>query len=317
MPLTKTGDLNIIHPLLDFSRAEIENYCQERRLNPCQDPSNRNTLYTRNKIRNIIIPLIEKEINPGLKEAVSRMTANIREEEMFLAQLGREHFQKCLLEKHKDKIILSIEILNKESKAIRKRIIRNAFQELQGNVIDFYRVHYQAVEELIVSRQTGKILVLSDNIQVKSSYDHLIFQQNVGLNKEDDFSFKLDIPGLIQWENFIIETEIFLKDTNWLKLIRNKNVCICDLSKVEKPLIVRNRREGDYFYPFGMKNSKKIKDYFIDEKIALDKRDKIPIVTDQNGDVIWIAAYRADNRFRVDDSTKKILKIGINFRGGD
>lgn len=317
MPRTSKGDLVIIHPLLDFYREEIESYCRYRKLNPCHDPSNREIIYTRNKIRNIIIPLIEKEINPALKEAVSRMAANIREEELFLAETGRKQFQNCLLKRDKGKIILSIKTLNEESKAIRRRIIWNAIQELRGDTADFYRVHYQIIEELIVSGQTGKTLVLKDNIQVRSSYDYLIFEQKEEYSKADDFSFELDIPGSVQWGDFIIETEVFWKDNDWQKLTGDKNICICDFDKVKGPLIVRNRRKGDYFYPFGMNNSKKIKDFFIDEKIALDERDKIPIITDQEGNVIWIAGYRADNRFRVDDTTRKILKLGINFTGGN
>lgn len=317
MPLTKTNNLNIIHPLLDFFRTEIEMYCQERDLKPCHDPSNRNTLYTRNKVRNIIIPQIEKEINPGLKEVVFRMATNIRVEEDFLTELGRDYFQKCFLVKKKDKIILSIEKLYKINKALRRRVVKNALQELQGNAIDLYAVHYKAIEELIISRQTGKTIVLKNNIQVRSSYDHLIFEKNVKLNKGEDFFIKLDIPGEIEWDNYKIRSDLLKKDESWQELVRNKNICICDLDKMESPLIVRNRREGDCFYPFGMNSSKKIKDFFIDEKIALDERDKIPIITDMNGEVIWIAGYRADNRFRVDDLTKKILKIGIFFTGGD
>lgn len=212
---------------------------------------------------------------------------------------------------------MSIKTLNEESKAIRRRIIWNAIQELRGDTADFYRVHYQIIEELIVSGQTGKTLVLKDNIQVRSSYDYLIFEQKEEYSKADDFSFELDIPGSVQWGDFIIETEVFWKDNDWQKLTGDKNICICDFDKVKGPLIVRNRRKGDYFYPFGMNNSKKIKDFFIDEKIALDERDKIPIITDQEGNVIWIAGYRADNRFRVDDTTRKILKLGINFTGGN
>lgn len=84
-----------------------------------------------------------------------------------------------------------------------------------------------------------------------------------------------------------------------------------DWDKVKGPLFMRNRRPGDRFVPYGMSGSKKLKDYFIDEKISRDKRDKIPLIVDGDN-IIWIVGYRSSNLYKVTKDTKKVLAIGIN-----
>ena len=175
-PLTERNNILIIHPLLVFFRQEIEEYCRERNLNPCYDRTNEELIYTRNKLRNKIIPELEKEINPGLKGVVYRMALNIREEEAYLSKLGLEKYKKCILERKKESLILSLEMLEKEDKAIRRRIVQNAISELKGNDLDLYAIHYQAIDDLILSGQTGKFITLPDNIQVRRSYESLIFE---------------------------------------------------------------------------------------------------------------------------------------------
>lgn len=316
-PVSRFGNLIVIHPLLNFLRVDIESYCEKRNLKPRLDPSNKSLIYTRNKIRNRILPQIEEEINPALKKVVYRMASNIRKEEEFLAGLAHKYFLDCLLEKEKGKVVLSIKFLRKKEAVLRRRIIKNAIESLQGNVIDLYAVHYKAVEELIISGQTGKIVILKDNIQARKSYNQVIFEKEETFNNHNNIFLNLGIPAVLECGNYLIKTSIIKKDDGWRNMATNKDICLCDLDSIEDPLVVRNRRDGDYFYPFGMSGSKKIKDFFIDEKIAIEERDRIPIITDNTGKIIWIAGYRADDRFKVSDTTTKILKIRISVIGGD
>ena len=79
-----------------------------------------------------------------------------------------------------------------------------------------------------------------------------------------------------------------------------------DFDKIEGPLIIRNRMKGDKFIPLGMTGKKKLKDFFIDEKIPRDKRDKIPVVQCSKG-IIWVAGYRMSEEYKTDKYTKKTL----------
>ncbi len=316
-PISYNYGLSIIHPLLALSRVDIEYYCKEYNLEPRIDPSNNEAVYTRNKIRNLILPQIEEEINAGVKDVIYRMASNIREEEQFLQRYSEDSFQDSIIKRNEEFIILSLSKLQREEYPIRRRIIKNAVNELQGDVMDLYSVHYQAVEGLIASGETGKIIQLKDANRVRTSYDHLIFEKDDADNSIKKFSYELSVPGEVRNNNFILNTEVIDKDNQWCKIALERSNCICDFDKIEFPLTVRNRRKGDCFIPFGMTGTKKVKDFFIDQKIPVLKRDKIPLVVDNLGKIIWIAGYRADNSFKVDKGTKKLLKLGIIFAGGD
>ncbi len=316
-PSSNNYGLSIIHPLLALSRVDIEYYCKENNLEPRIDPSNKETVYTRNKIRNLILPQIEKEINPGVKDVIYRMSKNIREEEEFLQRYSEASFQDSVVKRDQKSIVLSLSKVQGEEYPIRRRIIKNAVSELQGDVTDLYSVHYQAVEGLIKSGETGKTIQLKDDNRVRTSYDFLIFEKNIVYKSENNFSYELPVPGQVRNNNYILKTEIIDMDNQWCEIAMDKSKCICDFDKIKFPLTVRNRQDGDYLIPFGMTGTKKVKDFFIDEKISVLKRDEIPLVVDNSGKIIWIAGYRADNRFKVDNATKKLLKIGIIFAGGD
>jgi tRNA(Ile)-lysidine synthase len=79
-----------------------------------------------------------------------------------------------------------------------------------------------------------------------------------------------------------------------------------DLDKVQGGMNVRNRRQGDIFWPHGMKGRKKLKDYFIDEKISRENRDQIPLVCDEN-EIMWVVGYRTSEKYKLDEHTKRVL----------
>ena len=92
---------------------------------------------------------------------------------------------------------------------------------------------------------------------------------------------------------------------------------LVDADKISFPLVLRNKLNGDRFYPFGLNFSKKLKSFFIDEKIPSEDRNKIPILVDNSGKVVWVVGLRMDDRFKVTSHTKNVLEIAIFVvRGG-
>ena len=96
---------------------------------------------------------------------------------------------------------------------------------------------------------------------------------------------------------------------------RNKRIASIDREKIRLPLIVRKWKEGDYFLPLGMKNRKKLSDYFVDNKFSRIKKEET-IVLESHGDIVWIMGERLDDRFRVTESTKNILRIDMTDQSG-
>ncbi|QTL99363.1 tRNA lysidine(34) synthetase TilS [Iocasia frigidifontis] len=317
-PLTEIDGINFIHPLLDIYREEIENYCQENNLKPVYDQTNNEVIYTRNKLRHKVIPYLEKEINPRLKGAVSRMAAHLRSVENFLSRITQEKLAEILLENNKHRIVLSLSAIQKEEQLIRRRLVKGVIGLLRGDVIDLYTVHYKAIDKLICAGETGKKIPIKEELQIRISYDKLIFEIKNRGKKVSSYNKRLTVPGETLLSNkVVIKTWIIPFYNDWQQDAFSQDICFCDYNKIDLPLFVRNRRNGDRFKPLGMKGEKKIKDFYIDEKVPLNKRDKTPIIVDNKDRVLWIVGMRMDDRFKVSPDTANILKIGIKYPGGD
>lgn len=311
-PLTEIGDFQITHPLLSISRADIEAYCKEKNLKPRRDQSNQETVYTRNKIRHKIIPYIEDEINPSVKDVVARMASLIKEENDFLENLSREKLKEVLIKREKNRVILSLEKLSGISKVIKRRLLFNTIYSIKDERADIYFKHYQEIKKLFEKGATGNSIDLPGKITIKRSYKRLIIQKGERSSPIANFLVEMNIPGLSSFaDGKKIISKVIFKDDNWNNRAQKRYKCLIDFKNVEFPLYIRNRREGDRFKPLGMDGYKKIKDFFIDEKVKKTKRDRIPIIVDNNGIIVWIVGFRIDDRVKVCQNTEKIIEITL------
>lgn len=282
----------VIRPLLCLSRGEIINYLSERHLDYVVDSTNLEDVYIRNKIRLNIIPLLET-INPSVRQAISRTSENLRATEN-LSQIQVKKIKDrifanntvnidCLLEEDEPRFIL-FEILNPYGFNF-DRII-NIFNSLQGQSGKrFYSPDYV----LIKDRNT---LVL-EKIEEK---DQQIFTLRED-SKQTDFPIRLKIEKDISMDHF-------------LESDKNTGVIFVDNDKIKYPLSVRRWKQGDRFIPFGMKGSKKLSDYFSDRKFSILDKEKIWLLCSDDT-IVWIIGERADNRFRITNSTKNITKVSL------
>lgn len=300
--------MEIVHPLLKFFRSEIIDYCDINNLEPVFDPSNKSDLYSRNRIRNNIIPLIEEQINHNVKQVINRMTETIKEDYNFIKTYSNDKFKELLIEKDNQKYILKLKEMEKLHPAIIKRIINIILKKLKGNIDNFYYKHYNDIIKFIETNDTGDILDLPDNINMKISYDKLIIMRGT-FSKIKKYSKLVEDEGeyLLPYTQKLT-VEIIPKKLNW-RNYKNNKICLIDFDKVAFPLKVRNRRDGDRFIPLGMDGHKKVKDFFIDKKVSDHMRDKIPIVFDGEDNLLWICGYRMDERFKLENSSKKTILI--------
>ncbi len=300
--------MEIIHPLLIFFRSEIIDYCDSNNLEPVYDPSNKSDLYSRNRLRNNIIPIIEEQINSNAKQVVTRMTETIKEDYNFIKQYSNDKFKELLIENDNWKYILKLTEMKSLHPSIVKRIINIIIKKLKGNIDNFYYKHYNDIMKFIEAKETGDILDLPDNINIKISYDKLIIMKGT-FSKIEEYSKLIEDEGeyLLPY-NQKLKFEIIPKRLDW-RNYKDKNICLIDFNKVEFPLKVRNRRNGDTFIPLGMDGHKKVKDFFIDKKVPGYMRDKIPIVFDGKGNLLWICGYRMDERIKLGKSSQKTILI--------
>lgn len=157
---------NIIRPLLEVTRREIEEYCEKENLNPCHDESNDEAIYTRNKVRLELIPYIENNINSNVVNNINRMSEIISDEEEYINNQVDISYEECLIAEEEGRVVCSLKRFNELETTIQKRLIIRFIGKVLGNVKDIERVHIQDILKLCKNNVGGKFLTPNKNIKV-------------------------------------------------------------------------------------------------------------------------------------------------------
>ncbi|MFH1782766.1 MAG: tRNA lysidine(34) synthetase TilS [Candidatus Omnitrophota bacterium] len=176
-PMKNIKGLTIIRPLIEVSREEIEGFIKENSLEYRHDSSNDSNIFTRNKVRHELLPYLEKNFNSNIKKILSNTAENLREENEFLEKLAKRK-RKSISKKNKQgEIVLDIKKLKKEDLALRKRILRNALEEVKGDLRRFTYQHWKEIEALINERPTNSIVDLPSGIKVVKNQNTLVVRR--------------------------------------------------------------------------------------------------------------------------------------------
>lgn len=281
----------LLRPLLLFSSAQIRRFADEKGIEYRNDASNFSEAFQRNKIRLSVLPKLE-ELNP---ELISTFSRNIdllkRQYDFYQQQMGNT--LSSMVEKENDTLRISIEKLKEcEDPAL-----------VLYEILKDYGFNASSVEQILESlvKSSGK-LFYSSQYQVLKDRKHLIVNPIESVcAKEKSIENIKDLEK----QGFIVE-EYTMEETPDYEL--NPAILYVDAQKLNFPLILRHWREGDRFHPFGMKGSKKLSDFFIDQKINLLEKRSVPVLC--SGDkIVWLVGFRGDDRFKVDHQTKKYYKI--------
>lgn len=295
---------SIIRPLIFCTRDEIEKYCDDNNIEYCTDSTNLQNEYTRNKIRNILLPWLSENINPAAAMNMANASELLREEEEYLESKAQEQYKKLLKDSGDGFVSLNADGLASEHGVIRRRVLRIALRSLRPDMRDFGRKHTESAEDILMG-DTGRRISLPGGITVSKGYGLI----NILYDREKQGAFCYDIePGK---KYFIKETESYvLLSLNEEKNIKNAvNICTkkIDYDKIKDKIQLRTRQTGDFI---SIKNGrKKIKDIFIDDKIPSDKRDSYPMLV--CGKSVIIVGNRLGTDYYVGQDTKNILYIYI------
>jgi tRNA(Ile)-lysidine synthase len=189
-------------------------------------------------------------------------------------------------------------------------VIREAIKRIRGTLRRITREHVRAVRELINNPKPQVRINLPEKLVITKTYEQLRF----ALNPEDEiegFSYRIENVGSIHIPE--INRALFLEEVtkrDFSESSPSSRVAFLDLDRIEWPLSVRNFRAGDQFMPLGLKGSKKVKDVFIDKKISSQERKRILILTCDN-EIIWVCGIQIDDRYRVRNGTKRILRCEV------
>ena len=168
---------NIIRPLLEITRKEIEEYCEKNNLNPCHDESNDEAIYTRNKVRLELLPYIEKNINTNIVNNINRMSEIISEEEEYINKLVNDAYNECIVEENFGKVVCNLKKFNKLDNVLRKRLIIKFIIKTLGNAKDIERIHVMDILKLCENNVGGKYLTPNKNIKVMVYKGNVIYEK--------------------------------------------------------------------------------------------------------------------------------------------
>jgi len=310
----------IVRPLLHTGRAEIENYLKDLGIQYQNDLSNFEDVYTRNKVRLNVLPYVEKEINTKAVEHIAQ-TAEIMSELHDFLQYEVESLYEQVVHTSGDEVYITKQLFCNRHVILQKELLRRIIFELAGKSRDIEVSHIISILNMI-EKGTGKKVDLPYNLECLTEYDKLVLRKKRGNLRHVPFELQIELKekgvySIPNTEQFL-EYEILNVDNNKgytldkIKAIPKNDYTKCfDYDKIKNTVLLRNRKTGDFFQCNSMGSKKKIKEYFINEKIPVEQRDGIQLLADGNH-IMWIVGYRISEYYKVDNQTSKILIVKIN-----
>ncbi len=303
-----------IRPLIEVGREEIEAYCRGKGIEFRVDASNLNLSYLRNRVRHRLIPAFQ-EYSPAFKENVLKTIEVLVADQAFLEEVTEEEFARIAVTEEK-LVKLARSTLLKMPLAIQRRVIREGIRLVKGDLTGIEFKHIETVSDYVASGK-GKLQIdLPHGLVVFSEYGTIIVAQKEKLKSPAIGGIPLDIPGTTEVRELGVRFTADLGSARDFRPSEGKEVAYLDADELKAPLKVRTRLPGDSFRPLGMKGSRKLQDFFVDEKVPRRERDRVPIL-ETNGQIVWVVRYRIDDRFKVTEKTRKVLKLRVeNLRKG-
>ncbi len=299
----------VIRPILDLSRAQVEEYCKENNLNFCTDITNLENDFTRNKVRNLLIPYIEKEFNTKISDSLLRLSDSAEEDSRFIRNYAKRLYKRLGNPIPGNKLnTLHIDSLKMLEKPILIRILQLAAEKSSPAKLE--KKHINDIIELL-DKNTGASINLPQGLSAEINYGWLTF--NGPLDKVevkssiDGFFVDIAVGGTVFIE--ALGKDISIREENAKEYKCKINEIAADIDKIgNQPLFLRSRRDGDRIVWFSDGKTKKIKNVFIDEKIPQKDRNKIPLLTTGN-EIIAIVGSRVSEKYKITKDSERALVI--------
>ncbi len=299
----------LIRPLLAVSRHEIEEYCVLRGLEPRHDSTNDEPDEARrNSLRLELLPHLKARYNPEINAALCHLAEIAADMSDCVSALANEKAAEILHDNTIDRPAFSV-----CPKTVQQAIIR----KLPGLENCSY-TDIEAMRRLICNGDSGQQLSLPGAI-LRLEYDKAIFARTLPvkaqLDGEDEKKLSFNVNGDSTKTEFCgrIITAVYTKATEEAIAClpaADEAVALIDADKVKLPLVVRSRRPGDTYLLSGSSSGrKKVKDYFIDRKVPREARERVPILTDSDGNILWLAGYIRSGCGMIDENTKNIIRV--------
>ncbi len=290
----------IIRPLLDVSRNEIEKYLDERKIDFCIDSTNLENDYTRNKLRNVLIPYVKENFNSNIVHTLCELAQDARETDAFIHSYAQKVFDEVCSIPSDDaqRIIISKKLLSDNAQVIVREVLMMAMQRVSHKQKDITRAHVESLKKLLEG-PVSKTVSLPYKMRAFAGYDAITIER----------TYENDSNSESVQRDYEINMEVMPYEQNWEK-ISNDYTKVFDYDKIKNNIVIRKRMPGDYIIFDEAGHRKLLKEYFINEKVPRSVREELPLVCD-GSHVMWIVGYRMSAAYKADRTTKRILVVTV------
>lgn len=280
-----------IRPLLEVDRAQIECYCDQNNLDARRDHTNDENDYIRNKIRNELIPYVKNNFNPSINDTIFKTTEMMKEEKLFWNSHVQKMFE-VMCVSDGEQVLIKGASYAELTISEQKQLMRYCIKIVRKHLVD---ISSDQLNQIMKLSRTNTSVQLDENYSVSNQYGDYIVSR---------------IDTRTTTEETPIIHKVHMDFESYSKFSTDEWVVALDADCVKGKLTIRTRKDGDRFIPMGMKGHKKIKDFFIDEKVPVAKRDAIWLICDDEK-IVWVHGMRIHDHCKIRKDTKNIMIISL------
>ena len=317
-------DGRFVRPLLEVSRNQVLAYLAKRGLAYRTDSSNAKAVYLRNRIRHEVLPTLKRE-NPSLLSTWRRQTDLMREEHRYLEDQAAQAWGLVRMKTGASWLSLSRARLLALPLALQRRVVRMALREAQGEV---YGASFRVVESILrlSGASSGGRQMTCRGVKIDVQGDALRMHGGVAMAQSDAMrpaaggdAVPVSIPSTVHWPlgNSVMSLSLALESgaLHQGRSERSKTAACLDADRFSPELMWRSWQAGDRFCPAGLGgHQQKLQDFFTNLKIPRPLRRQIPLLVAPEG-ILWVAGYRADERFVARGDARRILRVALGPEG--
>jgi len=298
---------NIIRPILWSTRQDVLVFLKQEKLAYRTDPSNKGKRFFRNRVRNELLPLLEKKYNPQIRPALTRLAEIFGEEKKFL-QAEAEKILKRTLVKESQALGLKLSVSSKAPKAIQREIL----QMLCSRHFDL-NLDFAATERLSGSLDKPGKIELAKGLFADSTRKGMLWFYKLE-KKPEPVALKLPLDTLVKANGLVLKTKKIPRQRLKTLVLPDGWQAYLDAGRLKSPLLLRPVEKGDRFIPLGMKAPKKVGDFFTDAKVPAFRRRNTLLLT-SGGKICWIIGHRIAEDFKVGPETKEVIYLKAEPNG--
>ena len=300
-----TKNAFVVRPLINLTKDELIEYANSRGLRWVEDKSNEELIYTRNKIRNLLIPEIESNYNPNFVNTIERTASIIKSANSFVSDYTEANFKKIFISANQNNVEINSQFLDSYAEIIQNEMVRKTL----SRYFAYHHAPYELTEriaELTSKNVNTKIEITIGLTAVKERGKIVIVKEKTKENKLISQTFKPE--GTVEIGGYKIKySRVKRKDVAFVK---DDNIEYFDTEFMPNNLLIRNWIKGDKLTPFGFDGTVKVSDLLTNKKIENIDKESLLIISDK-ADIVWVIGIRMSSKYAVKKDSKNIIKAEL------